>query len=315
MHHARRGLLGILAALPLAVTAACGPGLGAGGAAPAPASVVPSRTASGPVPTVAIPVCGPFQVPPVDVAAFPAPTKIDNRWFPLVPGTQFVLDGYANRDGAPLGHQIVSTVTDLTKVINGVPTVVVWEVDHKQSTVAESRLAFFAQDRDGNVWSFGQYPEQYTNGKFTGAPRTWFAGLSGANAGLLVRGEPRPGSEEFLQATAPGAGLLTCAKDVRIDERTCVASACYDGVAVVDERSGANPASWIQRKYYAAGVGGVRVEAVGNPAGETLLLATVTALDLNALAVARSSALELEKRAYQANSVYRQTSAAATPRQ
>lgn len=323
MHHVRRAVLGILAALPLVAITACGAGRGLGAASPAPSSVAPAPSAADPMPpakpAVAIPPCGPFQAPPVDVANFPDPTKIDNRWFPLVPGVQFVVEGYANRDGAPLGHQIVSTVTDLTKVINGVPTVVVWEVDRNQGVLAESKLAFFAQDRDGNVWSFGQYPELYVNGKFTGAPETWFAGLSGANAGLLVRGEPSPGSMEFLQAAAPNADLLDCARDVTIDERTCVTNTCYDGVAVVDERSGANPASGvsaIQRKFYAPGVGGVRVETLGAPEGETLVLATVVTLDPGALATARKSALELEKRAFRgnANGVYLQTPPA-TPRQ
>jgi hypothetical protein len=267
-------------------------------------------------PAVAIPTCGPVTVPPFDVANFPDPIKIDNRWFPLMPGTQFVLEGHANRDGALPAHQIVSTVTDLTKVINGVPTVVIWEVNRNQGMLAESKLAFYAQDRDGNVWSFGQYPELYTNGKFTGAPKTWFAGLARAGAGVLVRSEPHPGSGEYLQGVAPNANFLRCGKDVTIGERTCVANTCYDGVAVVDERSGEEPASGIQRKFYAPGVGGVRVEAVGAPKDEPLVLAKVIILDPTALAAARQSALDLEKHAYQsnANGVYRQTPPA-IPRQ
>jgi hypothetical protein len=319
MHHLGRAVLSMLAALSIVAVAGCGAGRGVTSAVPS--SLAPAHSAVDSVPsaepTVAIPVCGPFPVPPVDPANFPAPTKIDNRWFPLVPGTQFVVKGYANRNGAPLGHQIVSTVTDLTKVINGVSTVVVWEVDRKQSELASSRLAFFAQDRDGNVWSFGQYPELYVNGKLAGAPKTWLAGLAGASAGLLVRDEPSPGSAEFLQAAAPKADLLDCARDVQIDARTCVTNNCYDGVAVVDERSGEQPAagaSPIHRKFYAPGVGGVRVEALGNPAGETLVLANAVILNPEALAAARKNALELERRAYQsnANGVYRQTSPAAS---
>ncbi len=315
--HGRRAALGVLAALSLMVATACGSSGSV--AATGPSGVPPAPSAPAPVaakPAVAIPTCGPVKIPPFDAANFPDPTKIDNKWFPLVPGTQVVFDGHANRDGALLPHQIVSTVTDLTKVINGVPTVVVWEVDRNQGALAESELAFYAQDRDGNVWSFGQYPELYTGGKFTGAPKTWFAGLSRADAGVLVRGGPSPGSGEFLQGVAPGADFLDCAKDVKIGERTCVATTCYDGVAVVDERSGEDPASGIQRKFYAPGVGGVRVEAVGDPEDETLVLARVLTLDPLALNAARQSALDLEKHAYaiNANAVYQQTAPAAARR-
>lgn len=313
MHHLRHAVLGIFAAFALASGAACGAWPGGDVASSAPLGVAPAHSASGPVtpatPAVMIPTCGPVQVPAFDAAAFPDPTKIDSRWFPLVPGTQFVFEAYANRNGAPLGRQIVVTVTNLTKVINGVPTVVVWEVDRNQSAVARSELAFYAQDRDGNVWTLGQYPELYARGRLTGAPKAWFAGLSRASAGLVVRGEPTPGSAEFLQVVAPNADLLDCAKDVRVDERTCVANTCYDGVAVIDERSGTDPASRILRRFHAPGVGSVRVEAVGDPAGETLLLASVVALDPTAQATARKNALDLEKRAYQSNATggYRQT--------
>lgn len=311
MPHLRRAVLGIFAAL--ASGTACGAGPEGDVASSAPLSVAPAHPASGPVtpvtPAVLIPTCGPIQVPAFNAADFPDATKIDNRWLPLVPGTQFVFEAYANRDGAPLGRQIVVTVTDLTKVINGVPAVVVWEVARNQNAVTRSELVFLAQDRDGNVWSLGQYPELYTNGRLTGAPETWLAGLSRASAGLVVRGEPTPGSAEFLQVAAPSAELLDCAKDVRVDERTCVANTCYDGVAVVDERSGRGQAFGVQRRFYAPGVGSVRVEDVGDPTGETLLLARVVTLDPLAEATARKNVLDVEKRAYQSDATggYRQT--------
>ena len=47
----------------------------------------------------------------------------------------------------------------------------------------EQELAFFAQDDQGNVWNFGEYPEEYDNGKFTGAPSTWIRNEGGAYGG------------------------------------------------------------------------------------------------------------------------------------
>jgi hypothetical protein len=67
-------------------------------------------------------------------------------------------------DGRRHPHQIVSTITDLTKVIDGVRTIVVFEQDVQDGLLLESELFFAAQDVDGTVWHLGEYPEVYTNG-------------------------------------------------------------------------------------------------------------------------------------------------------
>src|SRR5918994_1703089 len=54
-------------------------------------------------------------------------TTVDNKWFPLKPGAHSVFEGSAFDDGQLISRRVVSTVTDLSKVINGVNTVVVWE--------------------------------------------------------------------------------------------------------------------------------------------------------------------------------------------
>src|SRR5207245_472634 len=62
-----------------------------------------------------------------DPANFSSSSKIDNRWFPLIPGTQLTFEGRANRGAGILPHRVVFVVTDLTKVIDGVRTAVMWE--------------------------------------------------------------------------------------------------------------------------------------------------------------------------------------------
>ncbi len=69
-------------------------------------------------------------------------------------------------DGEKLPHRIVSTVADLTKVINGVRTVVLYDLDIKNNQLEEAELAFKAQDADGNVWHLGQYTETYDEVEF-----------------------------------------------------------------------------------------------------------------------------------------------------
>ena len=109
---------------------------------------------------------------------FSNPTRIDNNWLPLIPGTQVTLEGQADRGGGARPHRVVFTVTDLTKVIDGVRTVVIWDRDIVEGQIAESELAFFAQDMHGNVWNLGEYPEEFEDGQFSGAPSTWISGVA-----------------------------------------------------------------------------------------------------------------------------------------
>src|SRR6476661_4380125 len=62
------------------------------------------------------PLCDPLGV--FDSTHFFRPTKIDNDWLPLIPGTQMVLQGVANRGGGLLPHLVIFTVTDLIKRLN-----------------------------------------------------------------------------------------------------------------------------------------------------------------------------------------------------
>jgi hypothetical protein len=233
-----------------------------------------------------------------DASNFPAAPNVDNQWYPLTPGTQYVLQGKANRGRGNLPHQVVFTVTDLVKVINGVPTVVLWDVDRNEGEVEESELAFQAQDNDGNVWLLGEYPEEYEDGKFATAESTWFAGLEGAKPGVLMRANPQPGTSSYLQGLAPKIEFQDKAKVSKTGLRTCVPVKCYQDVLLIEEWDPLEPESGKQLKYYASGVGNVRVGAVGDPEAEELVLIKVVKLSPDVLAKARAEALKLEKHAY-----------------
>ena len=83
---------------------------------------------------------------------FDDPTNIDNQWLPMKPGTRWTYEGSTEKSGLTIPHRIVFTVTDLTKVINGVRTVVAHAVDISNGQPIEREIAFYAQDNDGNVW-------------------------------------------------------------------------------------------------------------------------------------------------------------------
>jgi hypothetical protein len=225
---------------------------------------------------------------------------VDNPWFPLVPGTQFVYEGSALEDGDRIPRRVVITVTDLTKVIGGVRTRVSWDLDYANDELVEAELAFFAQDNGGNVWHLGQYPEEYEEGEFAKAP-AWFHGLAGAAAGIAMHVDPQLGEPSYAQGFAPPPVDWTDRGRVyKVDQRTCVPTDCYDGVLVVEEFERSKPKAF-QLKYYAPGIGNVRVGWRGRneEEREILKLVELVLLDPDALAKARDQALALEQHAYE----------------
>jgi hypothetical protein len=234
---------------------------------------------------------------------FPRRPVIDNQWLPMIPGTQLTLEGRANRGGGPLPHTVTFTVTDLTKVINGVRTRVVWDVDVNEGELAETELAFFAQDDRGNVWNLGEYPEEFEDGRFIGAPSTWLAGVAGAEAGIHMVQQPRAG-QSWLQGLSLDIDFLDCARVFTIRHQVCVPIKCFSPYLRTHERSPLDPEGGIQTKDHARGVGIVQVGALNDPEGETLVLTGVARLGPEALAVAREQAMKLDARGYAVSEVY-----------
>ncbi len=165
-------------------------------------------------------------------AQFDDPTHIDNKWLPLKPGTQFVIKGSSIRgDGKEREeHRIVETVTDLTKVVDGVQTLVMYDQDFHAGQLIEPEVRFHAQDNDGNVWHFGQYREEYEDGKLV-EPLGWVPGQKGARAGISMPAEPRLGAPSYAQGYAPPpVNWDDRARVYKMGQKTCVPVDCYENV-------------------------------------------------------------------------------------
>ncbi|MEA2268261.1 MAG: hypothetical protein QOC64_871 [Solirubrobacteraceae bacterium] len=235
-------------------------------------------------------------------------TRIDNRWSPLAPGTRYVYEGRSDRGKGRLPHLVVFTVTDLTKVIDGVRTVVLWDRDINGGRLLEAELAFHAQDDDGNVWNMGEYPEERDGGRVTGAPDTWIAGLAKARGGIIMRSDPRVGTSSYLQGFAPSIEFNDRARVLKEGVRDCVPLRCYTDVLVTDETNPSEPADGHQRKFYAPGVGNIRAAPAGGKEKEVLVLTQVVRLSPDELAAARREALKLDRRGYRVSKdVYART--------
>jgi len=254
------------------------------------------------------------STPPEEITAnaydhdnFGYSTRIDNRWFPQQPGTQLVFRGTTTEGKETIPHRVIFTVTDLTKEIDGVRSVVLWERDYSSGGLVEAEIAFFAQDDDGNVWQLGEYPEEYEEGKIIASP-LWVHGLQGAKAGLTMRAVPKTGTSSYSLGWGPAVGFNDRAKVTKTGIKTCVPRDCYGNVLLTSEFNPDEPGKY-QLKYYAPRVGNVRVGWAGKneDTKETLVLVAVNRLGAKAMAQARAAARKLEASAYARKKVYAET--------
>ena len=271
-----------------------------------PATVAP---ATPPLTGSTPPVVTESLIETIDYGNFSDPTTVDNAWFPLIPGTQLVHEGAGNVDGVRSSRRVVMVVTNLTKVIDGIRGVVVYERDYNDGHLTEAELVFFAQADDGNVWHLGQYPEEYEDGKIVETP-SWIAGKHDAKAGILIKAEPQFGGPSYSQGWGPEVGWADRARVFEVGSRTCVPAGCYDGVLVTDEFSRDEPDAH-QLKYYAPGLGVVRVGWAGalEKEQEVLELVEREQLEADDLDSIRAEVLATELRAYKNSpDVYGKTS-------
>jgi hypothetical protein len=246
-----------------------------------------------------------------DPADFDPATPVDNGWFPLTPGTQFVYEGSSLDDGERLQHEVVFTVSDMVKEVAGVRVVVIWDRDYTEGELVEEEIAFFAQDREGNVWHLGQYPEEFENAKLHKSPG-WVAGEEGARAGIAMKDEPKLGDPSYSQGFAPPPiNWDDRGRTYKVGTQTCVPADCYEDVLVIEEYEPSKPGAF-QLKHYAPGVGNVRVGWRGKneEEHEVLELIEIRHLDGAGMEEVRTAVLQLDAHAYERIPAYGATSPA-----
>lgn len=241
-----------------------------------------------------------------DVPDFDNPTRIDNRYFPLAPGTEWVYEGSVTEAGERTPHRVVFTVTSLTKVINGVKTRVAWDRDFADGELVETELAFFAQDDDGNVWRLGEYPEEWEGGEFVGAPDVWITCMAGARGGIHMLEDPEVG-DAYVQGKVPSIEFLDVAEVADRGLENCVPVGCFERVLLTHETSPLDAAGGVQTKYYAPHVGLVRIGAIGGDAQERMTLRSRTVLRGENLEEVNQEARRLDRRGHRIDDVYART--------
>src|SRR5262245_61331872 len=186
--------------------------------------------------------------PVIDPANFVA--KVDNPYFPLKPGTTFIYEG-STADG--FEHNEFA-VTHNTRVILGVTCVEIRDTVTLNGKLIEDTLDWFAQDKEGNVWYFGENSKQLAGGLIVGLEGSWTAGVDGAKPGIIMKAQPAVGDfyrQEFAIATAEDL-----AEVLSLTESVSVPYGSFTGCLKTRETSPLEPDA-AEAKFYCRGVGQV----------------------------------------------------------
>jgi len=185
--------------------------------------------------------------------------RVDNPWFPLTPGTTLVYRGV--RDGKPARD--VFTVGRATKTIQGVRCTIVHDSLFLGGKLAERTTDWYAQDRRGNVWYFGESTAELdAAGRVTSTEGSWAAGRDGAVAGIYMAGTAKVGraySQEYYKGHAQ-------------DHYAAISLHASVRVPYVSSRQALLTKEWtplepgvIDHKYYVRGIGTVKEVTVKGP--------------------------------------------------
>jgi hypothetical protein len=236
----------------------------------------------------------------VDAKNFSRPTIIDNKYMPLKPGSKMEYEGWMiDDDDKKVSHKVIQIVTDLVKEVNGIETVVLWELDIVNGKKKASKLCFRAQDDQGNVWHLGENNELFdSNVKIVGS-KVWLDGVLGTKAGIIMPGKPAEGTPSFSQGYAKGVYEWNNRGQVRkAGEKVTIPAGTFKDVLVIEEWSpGKKKKNALQLKYYAPGVGYLQVGFdVDDPVTGALVFTKVSQLNAKEMDAARAEALVVEVR-------------------
>jgi hypothetical protein len=187
-------------------------------------------------------------------------SHVNNKYLTLTPGSSHLYKG--TRDGVPT--QTVVKVLNGTKTIAGVPCVIVSDIVTQNHSLVEKTTDWYAQDKAGNVWYFGENTAEYKNGVVTTTAGTWLTGVDHAKPGIVMPAHPKTG-QHFRQEYRPGVALDK-ATILNTNATIKVPAGTYHHAVITHDINPLDPTK-LEHKWYAPGVG--FVHAVLHQGGHT----------------------------------------------
>lgn len=235
--------------------------------------------------------------PPVlDPANFVDPTLSTNPYHPTRPGIQWVRVGTTEIGARELPFSVVTTMTDVIRVIDGVPAVAMIDQSIDAGEIAQVGVDYLALDKEGNVWLFGGFTEDYEAGAFTNVEDAWLGGSEGSRPGILAPFDVTLETPMWFIGLSDPEESPSVGKAVEIGATTTVAFGTFENVRAVQEGEIGAPDNEV--KYYAPEVGVVlNVPLDASLHQDFFELANMIQLSPEGLDEISNLVLELEERA------------------
>ncbi len=212
---------------------------------------------------------GPYELPHgsrrVDLDPDDFTARIDNPYWPMVPGTRWIYREH--EDGERVRIEV--TVLARTRTVRGIEARVVHDVATQNGELVEDTHDWYAQDSGGSIWYLGEHTTAYEDGEPPSTAGSWEYGVDGAQAGVAVPASPTPGCsyrQEFYAGQAEDRGrVLSVHDDLQIRGTR------HRNVLSTSDWTPVEPYV-LEHKFYARGVGPVLTVGVSpSPGRETLL--------------------------------------------
>src|SRR3989338_4222340 len=134
-------------------------------------------------------------------------TKISNRYLAFTPGTTYIYEGKVE-EGV---ERTEVYVTNNIKNVMGVNVVEVRDRVYLDNELIEDTKDWYAQDKYGNVWYFGEDSKEIIDGKISSTKGSWAAGYYGAKPGIVMKANPKVGDiykQEYFPGEAEDMGEI-----------------------------------------------------------------------------------------------------------
>jgi hypothetical protein len=214
----------------------------------------------------ALPVFGPGSRyrPHIDRSGFTA--RVENPLFPLPVGRTLVYVGVKDDKKAVN----VVHVSRRTRVVDGVRTRVVEDRLYLDGVLEERTADYYAQDRCGNVWYFGEDTATLgSRGRVIDTEGSFRAGVDGAQPGVFMQARPEVG-RRFRQEWYAGHAEDTYRAE-QLSTSIAVPYGTFRHALRTSEQTALEP-EVLDNKWYVAGLGEVEERAVKGPAERLVLV-------------------------------------------
>jgi hypothetical protein len=173
---------------------------------------------------------------------------ITNEYFSLPVGKKMIYEG-ETADGL---ERTEIEIESATKEILGVETLIYRDRVYVEEVLVEDTRDYLAQDKEGNVWYFGEEVDNFEDGVLKDHEGSFIAGEDGAKPGIWMKAEQVVG-DSYRQEYYPGE-----AEDIRdvvaVDQTVTTELATYTGCVQTYDWTPLDPDSR-EYKYHCPEVG------------------------------------------------------------